>query len=79
MGRESIDAQSLIDAGLDPTDPQVWADQYRISDLNFQLNDGGGNLPSMRGNTSTENDYAYGMRQSPFRYQRTQDLPVGCP
>ncbi|WP_063054747.1 hypothetical protein [Nocardia salmonicida] len=33
MGRESIDAQALIDAGLDTTDPQVWADQYRISDL----------------------------------------------
>jgi hypothetical protein len=32
-GRESIDAQSLIDAGLDPDDPQVWADQYQVSDL----------------------------------------------
>lgn len=24
---ESLDRQALIDAGLDPDDPQVWADQ----------------------------------------------------
>ncbi|MEU3010084.1 hypothetical protein [Nocardia asteroides] len=33
MGMDSVDRQSLIDAGLDPDDPQVWAVQRRISDL----------------------------------------------
>lgn len=33
MGMDSVDRQALIDAGLDPDDPQVWAVQQRISDL----------------------------------------------
>ncbi|MFD3430707.1 hypothetical protein [Nocardia fluminea] len=30
---DSVDRQALIDAGLDPDDPQVWVVQRRISDL----------------------------------------------
>ncbi|MGW5439226.1 hypothetical protein [Nocardia asteroides] len=30
---ESVDRQALLDAGLDPDDPQTWATQQRISDL----------------------------------------------
>ncbi|MRH93317.1 hypothetical protein GFY24_38890 [Nocardia sp. SYP-A9097] len=30
---DSIDRQALIDAGLDPDDPEVWEQQQRISDL----------------------------------------------
>lgn len=33
MGMESVDRDALIDAGLDPDDPQVWADQQWVSDL----------------------------------------------
>ncbi|MEV6661552.1 hypothetical protein [Nocardia fluminea] len=33
MGMDSVDRQALIDAGLDPDDPQVWVVQQRISDL----------------------------------------------
>lgn len=33
MGRDSIDRQALLDAGLDPDDPTVWETQLRISDL----------------------------------------------
>lgn len=33
MGMEPVDRQALLDAGLDPDDPQVWATQRRISDL----------------------------------------------
>ncbi|WP_188831189.1 hypothetical protein [Nocardia camponoti] len=33
MGMDSVDRQALLDAGLDPDDPQVWAVQQRISDL----------------------------------------------
>lgn len=33
MGMDSVDRQALLDAGLDPDDPQVWAVQRRISDL----------------------------------------------
>ncbi|MGW5920726.1 hypothetical protein ACWFPY_17205 [Nocardia fluminea] len=30
---DSVDRDALIDAGLDPDDPQVWADQQWVSDL----------------------------------------------
>jgi hypothetical protein len=30
---DSVDRQALLDADLDPDDPQVWAVQQRISDL----------------------------------------------
>jgi len=30
---DSVDRQALLDAGLDPDDPHVWAVQRRISDL----------------------------------------------
>ncbi|MFI6225298.1 hypothetical protein ACIBEH_32465 [Nocardia salmonicida] len=33
MGMDSVDRQALIDADLDPDDPQVWAVQQQISDL----------------------------------------------
>lgn len=33
MGMDSVDRDALIDAGLDPDDPQVWADQQWVSDL----------------------------------------------
>ncbi|WP_331758109.1 hypothetical protein OG225_42205 (plasmid) [Nocardia sp. NBC_01377] len=33
MGRDSIDRQALIDAGLDADDPAVWETQNRVSDL----------------------------------------------
>lgn len=33
MGMESVDREALIDAGLDPDDPQVWEDQRWVSDI----------------------------------------------
>ncbi|UGT55006.1 hypothetical protein [Nocardia asteroides] len=33
MGMDSVDRQALLDAELDPDDPQVWVVQQRISDL----------------------------------------------
>ncbi|MFE7720787.1 hypothetical protein ACFU44_17285 [Nocardia rhizosphaerihabitans] len=33
MGMDSVDRQALLDADLDPDDPQTWAVQRRISDL----------------------------------------------
>ncbi|MFJ2665706.1 hypothetical protein ACIO14_15265 [Nocardia fluminea] len=33
MGKDSVDRDALIDAGLDPDDPKVWADQQWVSDL----------------------------------------------
>lgn len=30
---DSVDRRALLDAGLDPDDPHVWAVQQRISDL----------------------------------------------
>lgn len=33
MGMDSVDRDALTDAGLDPDDPKVWADQQWVSDL----------------------------------------------
>ncbi len=33
MGMDSVDRDALVDAGLDPDDPKVWADQRWVSDL----------------------------------------------
>ncbi|MBW0275203.1 hypothetical protein ATM97_05425 [Nocardia sp. MH4] len=33
MGMDSVDRQALLDADLDPDEPQVWVVQQRISDL----------------------------------------------
>ena len=33
MSDEVIDRQALLDAGLDPDDPEVWAGQYRVRDF----------------------------------------------
>ncbi|QIS23689.1 hypothetical protein [Nocardia terpenica] len=30
---ESVDREALLDAGLNPDNPQVWADQRYVSDL----------------------------------------------
>lgn len=30
---DGIDREALEDAGLDPEDPEVWKQQYRISDM----------------------------------------------